>query len=213
MRTERNMRRQKRKSPFYKKWWFWLIIIIFVIGGIDNIINPEKTVSSDAKQSQVKNVEKKKQSSKKIVTPAKKTTSNKSTHKKSTSKTTEPVKKISKAKQNIENNKTDNNQKSTQDEQQHDQSMLKSYANSFGMKDAETVQKMVGSAYSSQYIDGQGMTYAWATQYGTLMRVDDTNNKITTVYLYNKDTQSMGEVLYQGQTILQKAPRQYYFYN
>lgn len=91
--------------------------------------------------------------------------------------------------------------------------MLHAYAKSFGMKDAETVQKMVGSAYSSKYIDGQGITYAWATQYGTPMRVDNANNKITTVYLYNKDTNSFGEILYQGQTILQKAPKQYHFYN
>lgn len=89
---------------------------------------------------------------------------------------------------------------------------LKAFAKSFGLKDAETVQKMVGSAYASKYIDGQGMTYAWATQYGTLMRVDDPDNKITTVYLYNKETQSLGEILYQGQTILQK-PKNYYYYN
>lgn len=89
---------------------------------------------------------------------------------------------------------------------------LKAFAKSFGLKDAETVQKMVGSAYASKYIDGQGMTYAWSTEYGTLMRVDNPDNRITTVYLYNKDTQSLGEILYQGQTILQK-PKNYYYYN
>ncbi|MFC6177438.1 hypothetical protein ACFQAV_11350 [Companilactobacillus huachuanensis] len=90
---------------------------------------------------------------------------------------------------------------------------LKAFAKRFGTKDAESVQKLVGSAYASKYIDGQGMTYAWTTDYGTLLRVDDTQNRITTVYLYDSNTNGLGQELYQGQTILQKAPTIHNFYN
>lgn len=85
---------------------------------------------------------------------------------------------------------------------------LKADAKVFGTDDAETVQKN----FASQYINNVGMGYGWKTDYGTLIRIDNTSTRITTVYLLNDDG-SLGQTLYQGQTILQKAPKQYYYNN
>jgi len=81
----------------------------------------------------------------------------------------------------------------------------------FGQKDSQTIQKYDGSIYQSAFVDGLGMTYTWKTSDATYIRVDNTDNGITTVYLYDETANNhLGRQLYQGETIKQMAPRDNY---
>lgn len=173
------MSKKKESKPLFKKWWFWLIVV-FVIGGIGNIIDPSSNEET-VKQSQ---------------TTAKKKTDKKTEKSKKKATKKSPSKK--------ESDQTGNSVAATEKEGPT-QSKLTSFAKSFGLKDAETVQKRVNTAYSSQYIDGYGQGFGWKTKYGTLIRIDDDNN-MTTVYLYDENsTDGLGTKLYEGHTIFQKA--------
>ncbi|WP_076636649.1 hypothetical protein [Lactiplantibacillus plantarum] len=90
------------------------------------------------------------------------------------------------------------------------ESELKSFAKVFGQKDVETLQKYVGSAYSS-IETSQGMAYGWKTDYGMLYRLDDSSTGIT--HVYKDGLGDSGTQLYVGQTIKQKQRRNYYYYN
>lgn len=90
------------------------------------------------------------------------------------------------------------------------ESELKSFAKVFGQKDVETLQKYVGSAYSS-IETSQGMAYGWKTDYGMLYRLDDSSTGIT--HVYKDGLGDSGTQLYVGQTLKQKQRRNYYHYN
>ncbi|MFC6176965.1 hypothetical protein ACFQAV_08940 [Companilactobacillus huachuanensis] len=81
----------------------------------------------------------------------------------------------------------------------------------FGQKDSQSIQKYVGSMYQSVFVDGLGMTYTWKTSDATYIRVDNTDNGITMVYLYDDSAENhLGRMIYQGETIKQMAPRDGY---
>ncbi|QLK64705.1 hypothetical protein QMG96_10295 [Lactiplantibacillus plantarum] len=90
------------------------------------------------------------------------------------------------------------------------ESELQSFAKVFGQKDVETLQKYVGSAYSS-IETSQGMAYGWKTDHGMLYRLDDSSTGIT--HVYKDGLGDSGTQLYVGQTIKQKQRRNYYYYN
>lgn len=182
----RASRYKKNKPPFYKKWWFWLIVIIFIAAGIDNLIHPVK--SSEKNNSDTVKTEKVAETTKK----------SKSSDKQKAFANKKAVKSEQANNSNKQQNSDEKNNGMT------DNQMRKALAKSFGMKDAESVQKMVGTMYASKYIEGQGMTFVWKTQYGTLFRVDNRDTNITTVYLYDDNIGKVSQVLYQGETILQK---------
>ncbi|MFB9770126.1 hypothetical protein [Lactiplantibacillus modestisalitolerans] len=83
---------------------------------------------------------------------------------------------------------------------------LKSFAKAFGQKDVQTLQKYVGSAYSSTETP-DGMAYGWKTDYGMLYRLDDSSTGIT--HVYKDGLGDKGTELYAGQTIKTK-PKYYY---
>lgn len=85
-------------------------------------------------------------------------------------------------------------------------SQLKSFAKAFGQKDVQTLQKYVGSAYSSTETPA-GMAYGWKTDYGMLYRLDDSETGIT--HVYKDGLGDKGTELYTGQTIKQKPRVQY----
>jgi len=81
----------------------------------------------------------------------------------------------------------------------------------FGQEDSQSIQKYVGSIYQSAFVDGLGMTYTWKTSDAKYIRVDNTDNGITIVYLYDDTAENhLGKLLYQGETIKQIAPRDGY---
>lgn len=84
--------------------------------------------------------------------------------------------------------------------------LTKANATDFGLEDVQTVQSNVGTIYSSKYLPDQGMSYTWKNHFGTFIRVDDETSHITSVYLYDpNDSNSLGDVLYQGQINYQRA--------
>ncbi|WP_125589832.1 hypothetical protein [Companilactobacillus jidongensis] len=94
---------------------------------------------------------------------------------------------------------------------EEEQTFIDRAAQAFGQQDSQTIQKYVGSMYSSAYIDGLGMTYTWKTTDAKYIRVDNTDNGITSVYLYDDNAENhLGKNLYQGETIKQMAPRDTY---
>lgn len=81
----------------------------------------------------------------------------------------------------------------------------------FGQEDSQSIQKYVGSIYQSAFVDGLGMTYTWKTSDANYIRVDNTDNGISMVYLYDDTAENhLGKLLYQGETIKQIAPRDGY---
>lgn len=86
---------------------------------------------------------------------------------------------------------------------------LQSFANVFGRKDVETLQRFVGSAYSATETP-QGMAYEWKTKYGMLYRLDVTSTGIT--HVYKGGLGDTGTELYVGQTIKQKVRVYHYGY-
>lgn len=107
----------------------------------------------------------------------------------------------------IKKDKTEANESS---KKRVNEGKLKSFAKVFGQKDVETLQKYVGSAYSS-IETSQGMAYGWKTDYGMLYRLDDSRTGIT--HVYKDGLGDSGTQLYVGQTIKQKQRRNYYYYN
>lgn len=107
----------------------------------------------------------------------------------------------------IKKDKTEANESS---KKRVNESQLKSFAKVFGQKDVETLQKYVGSAYSS-IETSQGMAYGWKTDYGMLYRLDDSKTGIT--HVYKDGLGDSGTQLYVGQTVKQKQRRNYYYYD
>ncbi|KRK78726.1 hypothetical protein [Companilactobacillus nodensis] len=94
---------------------------------------------------------------------------------------------------------------------EEEQTFIERAGQAFGQEDSQTIQKYVGSMYSSAYVDGLGMTYTWKTSDAKYIRVDNTDNGITSVYLYDDNAENhLGKNLYQGETIKQMAPRDNY---
>lgn len=87
------------------------------------------------------------------------------------------------------------------------QSDLSLYARTFGQKDVETLQKYGSSVYPSTKVS-TGMMYGYKSPAGMLYRVDTTSNNITTVYKDN-GSGDLGDILYQGRTIVQKQHNTY----
>lgn len=98
---------------------------------------------------------------------------------------------------------------SSSSKKESDEGQLQSFANTFGRKGVETLQKYVGSVYSATDTPN-GMMYGYKTDYGMLYRVDNTASGITKVY--SDDNGHLGKELYVGQTIKQK-PKVYYYNN
>lgn len=86
------------------------------------------------------------------------------------------------------------------------------FAQSFGRKPFDTIQKMP-SVYKT-FEDNGYMYTLWNTgNLGILVRIDDTSNNVTKVFKYDKDTDDkLGELLYTGRTIIQKEKRPVYNY-
>jgi len=137
---------------------------------------------------------------------------NKSSSKDSDIKTTKVQKKarktITKKKTTKkETAKKDLNQRTTAEEQRY----IDGVGQAFGQEDSQSIQKYVGSIYQSAFVDGLGMTYTWKTSDATYIRVDNTDNGITEVYLFDETAENhLGRRLYQGETIKQMAPRDGY---
>lgn len=99
-----------------------------------------------------------------------------------------------------------------QQKQAKNQEKIKSFARTFGNKPAQEIQEK-SYTYSSSSVDGLGIVYMWKNDFGTLMRIDGSDN-ITSVYLYDPNAkQGKGKLLYQGHTIINKQKKQYTFYN
>ncbi|MQS53318.1 hypothetical protein [Companilactobacillus mishanensis] len=126
----------------------------------------------------------------------------------------ESIKSSKKIKQHNKTKPKKSNKRNSQqkDKPTNNAEMLEGYAQSFGLKDSETIQRLVGSAYSSTVIDNN-MAFGWWTPYGSLIRIDDSQSQITYVYKSDKHSSTgLGELLYQGHTIIQKAPSKYRTY-
>lgn len=90
---------------------------------------------------------------------------------------------------------------------------LKGFAQYFGTKPSEEIQRMP-SVYKTVQ-DGNNLLILWNPGDGLplLLRVDDTVNNVTNVYIYNrKGNDPKGQHLYTGRTILQKNKRPNYYY-
>lgn len=90
-----------------------------------------------------------------------------------------------------------------------ERSTLQGYAQYFGRRPVDYLQKMP-STYKSQKI-GDDMYYMWMSdseKKTILVRINSPNN-FTSVYLYDdKATNKLGKLLYQGRTIYQKPATQ-----
>lgn len=86
------------------------------------------------------------------------------------------------------------------------------FAQSFGRKPFDTIQKMP-SVYKT-FEDNGYMYTLWNTgDLGILVRIDDTSNNVTKVFKYDKKADDkLGELLYTGRTIIQKEKRPVYNY-
>lgn len=95
-------------------------------------------------------------------------------------------------------------------EAQHEET-FKIFARTFGTKDVESIQR--DGWFASTTINGQ-MAYSWKPEgYDTLIRIDTTGDQLTTVYRYDASSKNgLGEILYQGKTILQKRAKYYNYY-
>ncbi|MFD1471042.1 hypothetical protein [Companilactobacillus mishanensis] len=181
-----------KKQPNKNRRNISIVIVIFT-GILIGILSPnEQTSTNEANITSSKNISS--ENNKKQPTKDDRKQKSKKSSKKIKSKQSE-------AKEPRKKDKSSNNVE-----------MLKGYAQSFGLKDSETIQRLVGSAYSSTVIDNN-MAFGWWTPYGSLIRIDDSQSQIT--YVYKSDKQSstgLGELLYQGHTIIQKAPSKYRSY-
>lgn len=87
------------------------------------------------------------------------------------------------------------------------QTRLQSFAQSFGTKPVEEIQRMP-SVYTSDHVE-DNMVYTWHPDgLPMLVRVDSPGN-FTTVYQYDKNGvhHALGKKLYEGRTIYQKQKR------
>ena len=85
---------------------------------------------------------------------------------------------------------------------------LKGFAQSFGIKPSEEIQRMP-SVYKTVE-DEDNLLILWNPGEGLpiLLRKDDTTTNVTTVYIYNKKGDNPeGKLLYTGRTIVQKNKR------
>lgn len=90
---------------------------------------------------------------------------------------------------------------------------LVSFAQSFGSKPFETIQKMP-SVYKIIQTKDNELQVGWKPEgLPLLIRVDNTTSNITKVYEYNKKVSNgLGRLLYTGRTILQKDKRPNIYY-
>ncbi len=214
----------KIKKPFYKKWWFWVIIVIILAGAFGD---SDSGTSSSKRTSSHSSI----QSSKIVKT---KTTTNqwqkiKAENLKIGTSKEEVIKKLGKPIDDsdglltyhgfdlyFENNKLVGGNlpklqkkayKAGQERKQSEknkQQEIQNFAQSFGQKPVEEVQKEK-MVYPSQRVGNQ-MMYSWRPDKDmpTYIRVDDENG-FTTVYLYDQNAKNgLGQQLYQGKTIMQK---------
>ena len=90
---------------------------------------------------------------------------------------------------------------------------LKGFAQSFGIKPSEEIQRM-SSVYRTVE-DGDNLYILWNPGEGLpiLLRKDNTTTNVTTVYVYNKKGNNPeGKLLYTGRTIVQKNKRSNIYY-
>lgn len=147
------------------------------------------------------------------------------------SKNTSSKEKIKDSKKEVESNKSNNkkdNNKNTNNivkknkedvsnkDKNHDLTNIA--AKTFGTVPVDRLQKNVGIAYSSIQLSPNQMAYGYETNITgnkqSLIRVDDTQNKITNVYLYDKNSPDFRNQtpLYTGQTIQSKPKNTYVIY-
>lgn len=99
-----------------------------------------------------------------------------------------------------------------------DRSLTNEAAKYFGTVPVDKLQDDVGSLYSSVQVSPSQMGYGYQTEVTgkkqTLIRVDDTQTRITNVYLYDKNNPDFNneELLYTGQTIQNKPKTTYVYY-
>lgn len=85
---------------------------------------------------------------------------------------------------------------------------LKGFAQSFGTKPVDEIQRMP-STYVTERV-GNNTIYGWHPEgLPELVRVDDPETNNTDVYLFDKNGQNqmLGKHLYTGRTIFQKQPK------
>ena len=89
---------------------------------------------------------------------------------------------------------------------------LKGFAQSFGIKPSEEIQRMP-SVYRTVE-DGDNLYILWNPGEGLpiLLRKDNTLTNVTTVYIYSKKGDPEGKLLYTGRTIVQKNKRSNIYY-
>ncbi|EKP98171.1 hypothetical protein LCA12A_0950 [Lacticaseibacillus casei 12A] len=94
---------------------------------------------------------------------------------------------------------------------ENSESTQKAFAQSFGQKTVDRLQKMP-SAYKSSQLDATTMEYMWNSGHGMMIRLD-TADRMTSVYLYDSNADyGKGRLLYSGRTIFTN-PKVYNFYN
>ncbi|TYC49649.1 hypothetical protein ESZ50_05760 [Weissella muntiaci] len=86
---------------------------------------------------------------------------------------------------------------------------LKSYAKTFGRKSVDELQEK-DNVYPSAQVD-EGTMYSWATEEGTLTRLDTSSDGMTTVYKLNSDNTK--DVLWTGKTVFQRTQVKHYYIN
>ena len=99
-------------------------------------------------------------------------------------------------------------QKQANNSSSYDEARLKGFAQAFGRKPVDDIQKMP-SVYTTNRV-GDKTVYGWHPQgLPELVRVDDPNTSNTDVYLYDEHGQGnmLGRHLYTGRTIFQHQPR------
>lgn len=103
--------------------------------------------------------------------------------------------------------------KKSKEESSNNRNTIAGFAQSFGQKPVEKLQRM-SMVYTSERI-GDNMYYIWDTgnkTVGKLVRVDDPQ-RFTTVYQYDENGQDglLGKQLYSGRTIMNN-PQKVYIY-
>lgn len=205
---------KKRPNKAYKNIAIAVAVISFVIIGVTAPNEKPKTATKEAVSS--------KKTSKKTASPSTiKAESSDSASKaakakakleaESTSRKNAESSSVAASVAESEKALSESNAKQAKAEQDKREKM-KSFARTFGNKPAQEIQRK-SYTYSSNNVDGMGMVYMWKNDFGTLMRVDSSDN-ITSVYLYDANAdQRKGELLYQGHTIINEQKKQYNFYN
>lgn len=108
-------------------------------------------------------------------------------------------------KENVEEkSENEGEQSAAKPDTTRDHDSLISWANTFGTKPVERLQKYY-MVYARQQVAG-GMEYAWTIDIGkakyTLFREDTDADGITKVYVWDPVNEKLGEQLYVGKTIL-----------